>query len=72
MAQLLLYRLPDDYFDTFTSRVMGVTVERTRAVAAAHLDPQRLATAIVADASMVAPQLPAAGLGEPTPLLPRL
>jgi predicted Zn-dependent peptidase len=72
MAQLLLYRLPDDYFDTFMSRVSEVTVERTRAVAAAHLDPGRLATALVADSSVVAPQLAAAGLGEPTPLLPRL
>lgn len=72
MAQLLLYGLPDDYFDTFTSRVAGVTVDCTREVAATHLDPERLATAIVADSAIVAPQLAAAGLGEATPLLPRL
>ena len=49
-----------------------VTVERARQVAATHLDPDRLATAIVSDSSIVLPQLAAAGLGEPIPLLPRL
>jgi predicted Zn-dependent peptidase len=72
MAQLLLYGLPDDYFDTFTSKVNEVTVERARQVAAAHLDLDRLATVVVSDSSIVLPQLAAAGLGEPTPLLPRL
>jgi predicted Zn-dependent peptidase len=72
MAQLVLYGLPDDYFDTFTSKVCDVTVERARNVAAEHLDPARLATAVVSDSSIVLPQLAAAGLGEPTPLLPRL
>ncbi len=72
LAQLVLYALPDDYFDTFTSKVSDVTVESARQVASTHLDPDRLATAIVSDSSIVLPQLAAAGLGEPTPLLPRL
>jgi predicted Zn-dependent peptidase len=72
MAQLVLYGLPDDYFDTFTSRVCEVTIDRAREAAATHLDPERLATAIVSDSAVVGPQLAAAGLGEATPLLPRL
>jgi predicted Zn-dependent peptidase len=72
MAQLVMYGLPDDYFDTFPSRVADVTVNRAREVALTHLHPDRLATAIVSDSSIVLPQLKAAGLGEPTPLLPRL
>jgi predicted Zn-dependent peptidase len=72
MAQLVLYALPDDYFDSFTSHVCGVTVDRARQVAATHLDPERLAIAIVSDSAIVMPQLAAAGLGEATPLLPRL
>jgi zinc protease len=72
LAQLVLYGLPDDYFDTFMANVSAVTVERTRSVAVMHLDPDRLGTAIVADAAIVAPQIVAAGLGEPVPLLPRL
>jgi len=72
MAQLVLYGLPDDYFDTFASKVAEVTVDRARQAAVTHLDPDRLATAIVSDSSIVIPQLAAAGLGEPIPLLPRL
>ena len=72
MAQLVLYGLPDDYFDTFTSRVASVTVDSAREMAATHLHPDRLATAIVSDSSIVVPQLAAVGLGEPIPLLPRL
>ena len=72
MSQLVLYALPDDYFDTFAARVGEVTVDRTRQMAVIHLDPARLATAIVSDAAVVAPQIVAAGLGEPIPLLPRL
>jgi predicted Zn-dependent peptidase len=72
LAQLVLYGLPDDYFDTFMSKVSEVTVDRTREVAVVHVDPDRLGIAIVADAAIVTPQITAAGLGEPVPLLPRL
>ena len=72
LAQLVLYGLPDDYFDTFMAKVSEVSVERTREVATMHLDPDRLGIAIVADAAIVAPQIASAGLGEPIPLLPRL
>jgi zinc protease len=72
MAQLLLYALPDNYFNTFTAKVGEVEVERVRDVAVTHLNPGKLATAVVADASLVGPQLIQAGLGEPVPLLPRL
>jgi predicted Zn-dependent peptidase len=72
MAQLLLYGLPDNYFDTFAMRVGDVDVEQVRDVAVRHLNPGKLATAIVADAALVGPQLTRAGLGEPAPLLPRL
>ena len=65
--------LPDDYFDTFASKVAaGDRRAGARQWRSTHLDPDRLATAIVSDSSIVIPQLAAAGLGEPTPLLPRL
>ena len=72
MAQLALYELPEDYYDTFIAEVSAVSVERARQAAVAHLDPDRLAVAIVADASIVTPQLSAAGLGDPVLMLPRL
>jgi predicted Zn-dependent peptidase len=68
MAQLVLYRLPDDYFDMFASKVCEVDVERARAAAATHIRPEKLAIAIVADEETVRPQLPGSGFGEPTML----
>jgi predicted Zn-dependent peptidase len=72
MAQLLLYGLPDTYFDTFATQVSAVEVDQVCDAATMHLNPGKLATAIVADAAIVGPQLETAGLGEPVPLLPRL
>jgi predicted Zn-dependent peptidase len=69
MGQLVLFGLPDDYFDTFASKVCEVDVERARAAAATHIHPEKLAIAIVADEETVRPQLRGTGLGEPT-LLP--
>jgi len=72
MAQLTLYGLPDNYFDTFASQVNRVDVEQVRAVAVSHLDPGRLAVTLVADIEVVGTPLTRIGLGEPAPLLPRL
>jgi predicted Zn-dependent peptidase len=72
MAQLLLYALPDNYFDTFTTRVGEVEADQVGSAASTHLHPAKLAIAVVADASVVGPLLSRAGLGEPVPLLPRL
>lgn len=72
IAQLVLYGLPDDYFDTFAAHVDKVSLERAREVATAHLDPDRFAAVVVSDSAIVTPQLQAAGIGEATPLLPRL
>jgi len=72
LAQLVLYALPDNYFDTFAARVSAVELEEVRDVASRHLNPGKMATAIVADAATAGPQLTRAGLGEPVPLLPRL
>jgi len=72
MAHLLLYGLPDDYFDSFVPSVERIDATRVREAAAAHLDPATLATAIVGDASLVGPQLVHSGVGEAAPFLPRL
>jgi zinc protease len=72
MAQLVLYELPDHYFDTFTARVAEVSAEQTLRAAVEHLDPETLAIAVVADAAIAGSQLTSLGLGVPVPLLPRL
>src|SRR5262249_58354821 len=63
-AQLALYQLPDDYFTTFVPKVTALTEEAVMAVAARHIDPDRLLAVIVGDRDKLAPSLRALDLGE--------
>jgi len=63
-AQLALYDLPDDYFSTFVPKVLSLTEEAVTAVAAKHIDPDRLLAVIVGDRDKLAPSLRALDLGD--------
>ncbi|HVE78007.1 MAG TPA: pitrilysin family protein [Gemmatimonadaceae bacterium] len=49
LASLVVYGLPDDYFDTYRSRIRGVTTGAVREAAERHLDPARLQMVFVGD-----------------------
>jgi zinc protease len=49
LASLVVYGLPDDYFDTYRARVRGITVDAVREAAERHLDPARLQMVFVGD-----------------------
>jgi len=70
VAQLVLYALPDDYFEQFVPRVNAVDPDTIARVASQYIDPARLVTLIVGDPAVVLPRLPALGLGEPIVLQP--
>jgi zinc protease len=63
-AQLALYDLPDDYFTTFVPKVLALTEDAVTAVAAKHIDPDRLLAVIVGDRDKLAPSLKALELGD--------
>ena len=63
-AQLALYDLPDDYFTTFVPKVLALTEEAVTAVAAKHIDPDRLLAVIVGDRDKLVPSLRALDLGD--------
>jgi len=63
-AQLALYDLPDDYFTTFVPKVLALTEQAVTAVAAKHIDPDRLLAVIVGDRDKLAPSLKALELGD--------
>jgi predicted Zn-dependent peptidase len=63
-AQLALYELPDDYFTTFVPKVLALTEDAVTAVAAKHIDPDRLVAVIVGDRDKLAPSLRALDLGD--------
>jgi zinc protease len=49
LAQLAVYRLPDDTFNTFVPRMQQVTAAEVHAAAKAHLDPTHLVSVVVGD-----------------------
>ncbi|WP_396595007.1 M16 family metallopeptidase [Brevundimonas sp. R86498] len=57
-----LYRRPDDYQETLSSRTRALTAAQMDAAARAVIDPDQFIWVVVGDASVVQPQLEALGL----------
>ena len=53
LANLHLYGLPDDYFDTYRGRIRAVTASDVLESAAKDLDPDRLQLVVVGDPAIV-------------------
>ena len=68
VAQLVLYRLPDTYFEEFVPKANAVTSEEVTRVARRHLDPSRMVTLIVGDHQAIAESLKTLRLGDPVML----
>ena len=52
LANVEIFRLPSDYFDTYRERVRAVTADDVHRVARAHLDPDRLQIVVVGDPAL--------------------
>ncbi len=63
LADLVIYDLPDDYFESYRERILAVTPEEVQRVAREHLHPERLAIVIVGDAGASVPALEGLGIG---------
>jgi zinc protease len=65
VAQLVLYGLPDTYFEEFVPKVNAVTPDEVTRVAERHLDPSRMITLVVGDHAVIGESLKTLNLGEP-------
>jgi predicted Zn-dependent peptidase len=65
VAQLVLYSLPDTYFEEFVPKVNEVNADAVTRVAERHLDPSRLVTLVVGDHHTIAGPLETLQLGPP-------
>ena len=63
LANLVLYGLPDDYYDAYRGHIRGVTRDDVLAAARAHLHPERLQIVAVGDAAAIRAPLAALGVG---------
>jgi zinc protease len=64
LADLVIFHLPDDYFQQYRDRIASVTPADVQRVAHDHLRIDRLAIVVVGDASAIAEPLRELGLGE--------
>ena len=55
LANVEIFRLPSDYFDTYRDRVRAVSVQDVHRVAKEHLDPARLQIVVVGDPQLREP-----------------
>lgn len=63
LANVEIFRLPSNYFDTYRERVSAVTAQDVLRVAQTHLDPARLQVIVVGDADAIREPIAALGLG---------
>ena len=63
LGELVLYDLPDDYYDRYVERVLGVTAEDVQRVAVEYLDPERVAIVVVGDLEKIEAPVRALELG---------
>lgn len=57
LANLVVYGLPDSYFNEYISKVNAVTIEDVDRVAKKYLDPSKMAIVIVGDRKAIEPGL---------------
>lgn len=64
LVELVVFGLPDDYHHRYREEIRNVDAEVARRAVRTHLDPERAAVALVADAERVAVAVGELGLGE--------
>jgi predicted Zn-dependent peptidase len=62
MESNVLYRRPDNYYETLASRYRALTAPELDAAAKAAIDPGKLTWVVIGDAAKVKPQLDALGI----------
>ncbi len=63
-GNIIRYKLPEDYYDTFTGKVMALTPEQANTLAARTITPNRLVWLVVGDLSKVEAGVRSLNIGE--------
>jgi zinc protease len=64
IAEIVTYQLPDDYWDTYASRVRNLSIEQVMDAAAEVIAPDNLLWVVVGDREQIEPQIRALGIGD--------
>jgi zinc protease len=57
LSELVQFRLPDDYFTTYQSKLQGITRDDVARAAQKYLDPDRMTILVVGDRKVIEPKL---------------
>lgn len=63
LVQLIVYNLPDDYFNTYSKNILAVTKEDVQRVARKYIDPDKVDIIIVGDRKKTEGEIAALNLG---------
>ena len=66
LAQMFIFNLPPDYFETFTTRVRTVTQAEVQRAAEQYIQPDKFAVVVVGDLKTIEPGIRALNLGPVT------
>ncbi len=63
LEELVLYDLPEDYFDRYVDEILAVSPAQVREVARRYVDPGRVVVVVVGDRARIEEEVRALGLG---------
>jgi predicted Zn-dependent peptidase len=66
LEELILYQLPDDYFERYIANVQAVTADAVQKVARTYIQPSRFAVVVVGDRKVIEAGVRALNLGPVT------
>jgi zinc protease len=55
LEELLVYKLPDDYFEHYVEKIQAVTAAEVEKAAAMYIQPERFAVVVVGDRKAIEP-----------------
>ncbi len=68
LEDLVIYGLPDEYFNTYIDRILGVTELQAQQVAQKYIDPAKLLVVVVGDRAVIESRIAALNIGPITVL----
>ena len=63
LEEMVVYKLPDDYFNRYASNIQAITSDAVAKAAASYIQPQKFAVVVVGDRKVIEPGIRALNLG---------
>ncbi|MBI4417421.1 MAG: insulinase family protein, partial [Ignavibacteriales bacterium] len=64
LADMVLYNLPEDYFNTYVGKILAVKKEDVQRVAREYIDPEKMIVVVVGDKAIIERAVRKLGLGK--------